>query len=199
MLTALHNPLLPRASSQTVKRRTLRLDESPRRRLDRARRGQSAVKQIGRLPAVGEEIVMIMTGDFHGWDIVGAVLDLAGVAAAHLRVATLGFNRSQTIHLASLLDAGRVRRLTMAVSEMFREKNKSEYALLAAEMQSRGQTVKCGRNHAKLMLFELADGRRIAVHGSLNLRRCNSFEQVAISASVELHDFFAAFIDGLAL
>ncbi|MEM1027526.1 MAG: hypothetical protein AAGJ38_05535, partial [Planctomycetota bacterium] len=51
------------------------------------------------------------------------------------------------------------------------------------------------RNHAKLMLVRLTDGRHIVAHGSLNLRRCNSFEQIAISQDPDLYDFFAKYIN----
>lgn len=191
MLQPTANPL----TAEPTTRATLRTRSAARRRFKRAARQQNAASQIGELPGDGEDVVMILTGDYHGWDIVGAVIELAGVAVSHLRVATLGFNRSQTTHLAELIDAGKVQRFTMVVSEMFRDKNKSEFAFLRETLESRGQMVSCGRNHAKLMCFEMDDGRRVVSHGSLNLRRCNSFEQIAISADPDLHDFFAGFIN----
>lgn len=188
------NPLIDRRDVGPITCR-----RTARRRFARGKREAAAVDQIRELPDRGEGLVMIMTGTFHGWDLVAAVLRLAGGAEIeHLRVATLGFNRAQTLDLGELIDAGRIRRLTMVVSEMFREKNRSEFKLLDEEMTRRGQVVRCDRNHAKLLCFELNDGRRLVSHGSLNLRRCKSYEQVVMSHDEKLHDFFAAFIDRMA-
>ena len=69
-----------------------------------------------------------------------------------------------------------------------------EFEQLRNALESRRQIVATARNHAKLLLFKLDDGRTLAAHGSLNLRRCNSFEQLSISTDPALFDFFAAFI-----
>lgn len=167
-----------------------------KRRAARLLREQTAADAIGKIPGPGEEVVLIMTGSFHGFDLLTALLDLAGpgVVAEELWVATLGFNRDQTDHLAELIDAGRIRRLTFVVSHMFTEKNADEYEYLAEVLEPRGQTLENTRNHAKLLLLKLSDGRRVVVHGSLNFRRCHSFEQVAICQDAELFGFFRRFI-----
>lgn len=188
------------------KRHRIGLDSDPvmrrepeRRRMQRLTREQAAAKQIGTLPHTGEDVCLIMTGGWHGFDLVGAMLELAAPAVIdHLRIATLGFNRLQAQHLADLIDAGQVRRLLMVVSEHFVATSRGEAELLRELMSARGQTVAKTRNHAKLLCFELSDGRRIVAHGSLNLRRCNAFEQVILSNDAGLHDFFAAFIEDAA-
>ena len=195
MLQTSTNPLLV-AESKDELRVAMRKKVSAKRRMMLAQRQGNAAEQIAELPGHDEEIVMIMTGDYHGWDIVGAVISLAGVGVRHLRVATLGFNQAQTLHLAEMLDDKTVGQFSMVVSEMFRDKNKSEFASLRQELEDRGQALACGRNHAKVMCFDLEDGRTIVTHGSLNLRRCNSYEQISISGDRKLHDFFAEFIDG---
>jgi hypothetical protein len=65
-------------------------------------------------------------------------------------------------------------------------------------MAQRGQTVATTRNHAKLLCFDLNDGRKLVAHGSLNLRRCNAYEQVALAHDAALHDFLASYIDEVA-
>lgn len=195
MLELQHNPLTaPRATlaPQTHRR------ETTKRRFARVRRQSRAVEQIGKLPGKGEDLVMIMTGSFHGWDLVGAVMDLTGCPIRELHVATLGFNQAQTLHLAEMIDAGQIGKLTMVVSEMFREKNPREFKGLAEAMTARGQVVAANRNHAKLLLFDMADGRKYVTHGSLNLRRCNAYEQVAISRDDALFEFFRKFIAAMA-
>ena len=65
-------------------------------------------------------------------------------------------------------------------------------------MEERGQTLASTRNHAKLILWELDDGRFFVAHGSLNLRRCNAYEQLSLSQDKKLHEFFATYIDEIA-
>jgi len=48
------------------------------------------------------------------------------------------------------------------------------------------------------MLFDMADGRKFVTHGSLNLRRCNAYEQVVISQDEGLFEFFRKFITAMA-
>lgn len=170
--------------------------ETNRRRLERIGREQSCAEQIATLPAEGEEIVMLMDGQWHGWDLVGAVLHLASPATIqHLGVATLGFNRTQAQHLNNLLDTGHIEAVTMIASEMFRDKNIPEYTALHEALTSRGQRLATTRNHAKLITLELTDGRKLVAHGSLNLRRCNSIEQVVLANAPDLHDFFRQYIE----
>jgi len=69
------------------------------------------------------------------------------------------------------------------------------FEFLAVELQSRGQTLLAMRNHAKLLLMALDDGRRIVVESSANLRSCRNVEQFVISHDTGLYDFHAAWID----
>lgn len=167
------------------------------RRMSRLAREANAAEQIARLPEPGEDVILIMAGSWHGWDMVEAVLKLAGqgVTIQELRVATLGFNNAQTDHLAEMLDDGRIGSCTFIVSEMFSGKNATEYDHLADVLESRGQRIATGRKHCKLLLIHLSDGRHIVAHGSLNLRRCNSFEQMAITDDADLYRFFSDYID----
>ena len=171
---------------------------SPKRLLRTLRRQDAARGHIGPLPAAGHESLLILTGDYHGWDIVTAVIEMAGEPVAHLRLATLGFNKTQATDLAARIDAGQIVRLTMLVSNMFSEVNRSEYNLLAGLLGERGQTITTGQNHCKLFLWHFADGRKFYAHGSLNLRRCNAFEQIAIGQDEATHDFLAGYIDKVA-
>ena len=169
--------------------------ETPKRTARRLGRQDACVAQLRELPEPGSELLLMMDGRWHGWDLVEAVRQLAGCDIAHLRAATLGFNKTQARHIADLLDDGSVGRVSIVVGAFFSEKSPEEYETLRQVMQSRGQPLAATRNHAKLLLFELADGRRIAVHGSLNLRSCTCFEQAAITADPAVHDFFASYID----
>lgn len=208
MLQTTPNPLLSRrrqpGPGEAQPPRRIGLDRDPRlerraakRRLVRLVREQAAAEQIARLPEPLEDIVIVLTGRYHGFDILGAILQLAG-EAVHCEeawIATLGFNKSQTDALAEMIDAGRIGRMTFIVSDMFKEMNHAEFTYLQTSLRQRGSRCEVTRNHAKLMLLRLSDGRHIVTHGSLNLRRCSSFEQVVITQDRELFTFFAEFLD----
>ncbi len=185
----------PKSGSPTIVRRRVMRYDSPRRVVKRIGRQKSCVAQLGQLPRDGEEILMLLDGAWHGFDLVTAILELAHEATVtHLSIATLGFNQDQTHQLAELLDSGQVARVSMVVSEMFRDKNVIEYANLKAMLHDRGMRVAASRNHAKLMLFEMSNGRLITGHGSLNLRRCHSIEQLALTADPDVYGFFYPYI-----
>ncbi len=182
----------PKRIGLTRDPRTVR--RAAKRRLVRGFRELAAAEHIGELPGELEDVVLILTGRYHGFDVLTAMLDLAGYDAAELMIATLGFNRAQTDTLGELLDDGRIANVTFLVSHMFTEKNAGESAYLREALESRGHRYAVARNHAKLMLIRLTDGRHFVAHGSLNLRRCNSFEQLVITQDPALYGFFADYI-----
>jgi hypothetical protein len=53
------------------------------------------------------------------------------------------------------------------------------------------------RSHAKLLLFELTDGRKITVESSANLRSCRNVEQFSMTNDPALLSFHAGWIDEL--
>lgn len=168
------------------------------RHLRQMQREVAAAEQLDPLPEAGHEIILLMTGNFHGMDLITAVLRLAETATCeHLRLATLGINRIQSQQVADMIDAGMVGQFTILISEMFEEKNIPEVNTLRLLMDERKPrtSVIVNRNHCKLATFAMSDGRRFAMHGSSNLRRCNSIEQMALSHDAGLHDFFANYID----
>ncbi|MEM8738273.1 MAG: hypothetical protein AAGG38_07320 [Planctomycetota bacterium] len=169
-----------------------------RRRQLRMLRNQAAAEALGELPGQGEETLIVMTGRYHGIDILDAMLDLAGCPAIEAYIATLGTNKSNIAAVCEHLDAGRIERLTTVVADVFAAKDHAEAAYLRHMMDARGQRVIVARNHAKLILLHMADGRKFSLHGSLNLRRCNSFEQAAIVHDAETFDFFRQFIEDIA-
>jgi hypothetical protein len=182
-----------RVAVASTSRRTIRYD-SPKRIARRLGRRAACLEQLAPLPAEGEELVLLLDGRWHGWDLIAGIRELAGCPITQLHVATLGFNRDQTHQLAADLDAEQIGEVAMLVSEMFRDKNPGEFAELKRSLTERGQQLAATRNHAKLLCLELADGRRFACHGSLNLRRCNSVEPLAISTDPTLYGFFTSYI-----
>ena len=165
------------------------------REFRRGLRHEAAKEVIGTLPEAGGEIVIVLAGTFHGVDLFTATLDLAGVPAKFVDFATLAINKTHTELLAGLYDEGRVQAMRMLISDVFRANSIPEWTHLSQTFERIGQPLHTARNHAKIICVEFVDGRKFAIHGSLNLRRCNSYEQAAIAHDAELHDFFRQFID----
>lgn len=167
-----------------------------RRRFIHALNVQNAAKDLQELPEPGETYHVIMRGNWHGWDLVPAVLRLAdGPAIDLLYVTTLGFNKDNAVELANLLDAGSIREVRFVCSVYFRDATRDVFEFLASELQARGQALLAMRNHAKLLLMALADGRRLVVESSANLRSCRNVEQFALSHDADLFDFHAGWLD----
>jgi hypothetical protein len=167
-----------------------------RQTAQRLGREAACLRQLIRLPEPGEDLTLIMAGNWHGSDLIGAILQLSEPAKIEtLDIATLGFNKQQAIRIMQMIDAGEIGRCRFVVSAMFRDQNHEEYKFLADGLAARGQTIGSGQNHTKLLLFKMTNGLTYAVHGSLNLRRCHAYEQMAISTSATLYAFFERFVD----
>ena len=159
---------------------------------------ENAAKHLERLPDEGESIHAIMRGNFNGWDLVPAVLRLAAPATIEeLLVCTLGFNKSNTVELLALLDAGRIGSVTFIASIYFEAKNKPEWDFLRTELRRRGQRCLAPRNHAKLLCMRLSDERHIVVESSANLRSCRNIEQFVMTHDRGLFEFHKAWISAL--
>lgn len=155
----------------------------------------NAARHVERLPEPGGSIHAIMRGNYHAWDLVPAVLKLAAPATIeYLGVATLGFNRSNAQDLVELLDAGKVKKVDFICSCYFRSTSGDEFAFLYEQLIARDQRVVAIRSHAKIVLFELSDGRRLVIESSANLRSCSNLEQFALTHDAELLAFHKSWI-----
>jgi hypothetical protein len=159
----------------------------------------NAAAEFDRLPERDESIHCLMRGNFHGWDIVPAVLHLAKPATiTALYVATLGFNKQNATELVEMIDAGKIRRVVFVCSCYFQKANPGEFELLRNGLAQRGHTVVATRSHAKILAMQLDDGRAIVTESSANLRSCRNIEQVCMTESPELFAFHRFWIDEVA-
>ncbi len=155
----------------------------------------NCAKALDRLPDDGEVFNLIMAGNFDGFDFIGATLKLAAPATIdELLIATLGFSESNAGELLELLDAKQIRRVTFLASCYMRDSSGHLYQPLAESLRKRGHAIEATRNHAKLLLMQLSDGRRVGIDGSMNLRSCRNVEQANVWQSRELFDFYARYI-----
>jgi hypothetical protein len=63
------------------------------------------------------------------------------------------------------------------------------YANLHQELTRRGHRCAAIRSHAKIMLFELTDGRCLTWESSANLRSCRNVEQAVFTNDKDLLRF----------
>src|SRR5262245_61962979 len=157
----------------------------------------NAAKHLERLPVPGEAFHVITKGNYSQWDLVPAVLQLAGEKIVELNMATLGFSRSNIEALAGLLDSGAIGSCSFICSAFFRSVDRDAFDFMHAALSSRGQRVASIRSHAKIPLFQLADGRNIVVESSANLRSCHNVEQFCMIHDRELLAFHKQWMDTL--
>lgn len=155
----------------------------------------NAAKTLARLPEPNETVHVLMSGNFAGWDWVRAVIDLASPAfVRHLAVATLGFNAENAHELLTLIDDRTIRGVDFLCSHYFKSTTPETFGPLEEALVKRGQRIRATRNHAKLILMQMSDGRSIVIDGSMNLRSCRNVEQVNITDSGELYLFYLDYI-----
>jgi hypothetical protein len=182
----------------------LKLARKPaRRKFIDARQVESVIATIGKLPAPGETYHIVICGKSSLWDVVPATLQLAGAGSRirRLYVATLGFSQRNTEELLALIDAGRIQECRFLCSHYFKGTSESLYTPMHDGLIKRRQTFLAMRNHAKILLIQLADGkgggRRFSVEGSANLRSCKNVEQFSFTQDRRLFDFHARWMDEL--
>jgi hypothetical protein len=168
------------------------------RKLIDAQQVESIRRTIGTLPRRGETYHIVICGKSSLWDVVPATLTLAAPATIRtLYVATPGFSARNTTELLELLDTKRIRRVRFLCSHYFKGTSESLYTPMHDGLVARGQKFLAMRTHAKILLIELSDGRRIVAEGSANLRSCKNIEQITLTHDAALYKFHAAWMDSL--
>jgi len=200
------SPMFPTATDDT-RRADIGLDDDLKRITKNERRKMlhmlhvsNAAKHLERLPEAGETFHCIMRGNYNGWDLVPAVLQLAAPARiAELHVATLGFNAQNADELIQLIDAGSIGRCTFICSVYYKSMKDGApvYDGLAQALTERGHQIAAIRCHAKILLFELTDGRCLAVESSANLRSCRNIEQFTMTHDGDLLAFHRGWMTDL--
>ncbi len=149
------------------------------------------------LPGDGESVHVLLSGHFRNSDFIPAILDLAGERCEKLSVCTLGYDRKTCSTILGELDNDRITHLSMLSCVYAQSHFPDLHAWWTAELARRGSRHLAARVHVKVMAFDFADGRRIAVESSANLRSCNMAELTTVTAAEELTAFHHKWIDEL--
>lgn len=150
------------------------------------------------LPADGETYHIVLSGKASLWDTVPAVLELATPATiAELWIATLGFSARNTEELMAFLDGGQVQRCHFICSHYFRGTSEHLYTPMEQGLTARGQRFLAMRNHTKVILMTLTDGRCIVGESSANLRSCKNIETLTLTHDRALLEFHARWMNDI--
>lgn len=144
------------------------------------------------LPAPGEALHGLMTGRYDLTDLIEVLLDQIG--PARLTVATLSFNRRNTVDMLAWMDAGKVTGLDLLCSAFFREHNGELFRAFRQDLHQRGGRLAAARNHCKVVALSFESGERFALEGSANLRTNSNREQFALIHDAGLYAWHDAWI-----
>ena len=156
-----------------------------------------AAELLPELPQPGETVHALMLGTFDLCQVIGATAKLLP-DLTHLRVATLCYSRRNVKELAALLETRPGLALTLLVSVFFTANNKNGHEQAVAELTAYPNvTIGAARNHCKVVTFDFGTADGLTFEGSANLRSNRNREQLAAIRDRSLHDWHAAWIDGL--
>jgi hypothetical protein len=148
------------------------------------------------LPASGESVHTLMLGRVDLCVLLVALLDLHPAPCTRLRIATLCFNQRNVTELLALLESRKIGGLTLLASSFFRDHNKELAEAFADELASYpGSVLAFARCHAKVCVFDFADGTALVVESSANLRTNGNLEQLTLINSPDLARWHALWID----
>jgi hypothetical protein len=185
-------PTRPAKSKQEAEARAASFRASVRRQAQLRR----AAEVLPHLPGPGESVHVLLTGYFDLMLVLTCIVQSRAATCQSMRVATLAFSRKNVEELCSLLDAGKVRRVSLLCSDYMRKANPSIYQGAAEALRGeRGQHVGSARSHCKVVCLSFDDGLRLTMEGSANLRTNRNVEQLTVINDRVLHDWHAAWID----
>jgi hypothetical protein len=158
---------------------------------------REAADVLDHLPEPGEALHALMTGRYDLTVLLTHILERAPSSCSHLRIATLSLKERNLYELRRLMDAGKIGRLSLLVSEFFRDHHAEVCANFIAELAARSPVHRfaAARSHAKVICMDFADGTKMVLEGSANLRTNSNREQFCLLQHADLHDWHAAWID----
>lgn len=167
-----------------------------RRKFATLARREKAAELIGHLPARGETLHVIISGECSPFDLVTAAVEIAGQPIDQLVIATLGFSKDNVAGLSDLVDAGQVRHVVVICANYFKSMDKEIYAQMSEFCQKHSFPMGARRTHAKILMMAIGQNRYV-LEGSANLRACHSVEQVTMFNDAELFDWHLTWINEL--
>jgi hypothetical protein len=150
------------------------------------------------LPGPGESLHALQTGRYDLMHLIVVIVEMRPVPVNRMRLATLSYNGRNLAEMLRLLDSGKVTQLSLLCSTYFaRHGDRDLYEETLQELRRRGQQVAAPRSHAKVVTMEFADGEKLVLEGSANLRTNSNWEPFCLIHDAGLHDWHSAWFDEL--
>ena len=174
----------------------LKITRAKRRAFVDARHEANVIEHLIKLPGPEESLHFIIDGRFEPCDIIPATRRLSDPAKIkELTVTTLSLNEDNVATICRGLDAEKIGKATVIVSQYFKDKERPLFEWMKTELENRNGRVFGLRIHAKIILMEMTDGNAFTVEGSANLRSCSAVEQLVMTNDVELLKFHRDWLD----
>lgn len=176
------NPRVPQAHTARARRRF-------------AAMLREATAIVDHLPEPGESLHFLLSGTYDLATMLGYLITSRGVQCINMRLATLAFSSRNTHELMGLVDTGTVAKVSLLCSDFHAKHSPTEYAEAVRVFQARGMRVCAPRSHCKIATMQFADGLKLTMETSANLRTNNNIEQATLFNDAELHDWHAQWLD----
>jgi len=163
-----------------------------KRRFVTVRNTRRAAEAIGRLPGDDEAVhLWLQANAFALFDVVPAMLDLAGRPADECILASLGIASRHVEALDVLFTTKRIKSATLVLSHYFSKVDKGEWSEAEAMFKRHGFAVGAARSHAKIIGLKFGHDHYI-VESSGNLRSCKAAEVATITKNRALYRWHRA-------
>ena len=155
-----------------------------------------AASTLAGIPTAGETWHLVTGATYSPIDLLAAIVRLVGTPCRHLWIATLATNERSISALADMRSKGQLQKVTVLLSEFFRDADSDACQAALAGFRAIGATAHHAKCHAKVYLLDF-DIHAIVVEGSANLRNCRSVEQLTITNDRALMEFYQATLTAL--
>lgn len=155
-----------------------------------ALRKEKAKAILTDLPQQNESYHIISNGSFDYFNFCPIIIDYLHSYTEQFFGSTWTMSRYNVNDLLSLIDTGKIGRISMMTGIYFKRRESAVYATLLEGLQERHQRFLCFECHAKIMLFNHKN-TYIVIEGSANFTANPRLEQNVITHSKALWEFHA--------
>ncbi len=138
-----------------------------------------------------DRVFCIVSGKFIFSDFLEAFITHNNILCEELIISTLSYSQDNIDSLKNLIDGDYVKKIDLIVSDYFyshERHNLIKYAYKELDINNIFQLAVAG-SHCKTYQFLTSGGKKIVIHGSVNMRSSDNIEQFVIEDNAELYDF----------
>lgn len=142
---------------------------------------------------------VFVSGNFIFGDFIEAFIIKNNINVLQLNISTLSLSQNNVDSLKNLMEAGYVQELNIIVSDYFfshERKNLIKYMYDNLDIDNKFQLAVC-RSHCKISQILTEGGKKITIHGSVNLRSSDNMEQFVIEDNEDIFDFNKIYFDSI--